>query len=488
MLELDATRIAHAVRRLVALPKETESIEFKRNYQDPNGIGEYISALANAAALLRTTRAHMIWGVEDETHAVVGTTFSPSVAKKGNEPLEAWLLRGLRPQVDFRFHEATVTGKAVVLLEIEPASGQPLAFKGTEYIRVGSSKRRLRDYPAKERALWRSLEHLIFEEEIALEGITAEKVVSKLDCVAYFDLMKLPVPPDHERQMERLRSENLIRNGNGGLYDITNLGAIALARDLRDFGRLGRKTLRIVQYQGQGRYHAGREHELHAGYAVGFDGMMAYLNGILPASETFHGGVRRTVRMFPEEAVRELVANALIHQDFSVRGAGPMVEIFDHRLEVTNPGVPLVETARFIDGTPKSRNESLASLMGRFGLCEERGTGIDKVIFAAESFHLPPPDFRVPPAATQVVLFAGRKPREMDRRERIRAVYHHASLRYVDGDFLTNTSLRERLGLGDNSRAWVSRIIRDSVKEGVIAPFDRNASPKYMKYVPFWAV
>ena len=73
MPEPDATRIAHVVRRLVGLPQETESTEFKRNYQDPNGIGEYISALANAAALLRRTRAHMIWGVEDETHAFVGT-------------------------------------------------------------------------------------------------------------------------------------------------------------------------------------------------------------------------------------------------------------------------------------------------------------------------------------------------------------------------------------------------------------------------------
>ena len=118
--------------------------------------------------------------------------------------------------------------------------------------------------------------------------------------------------------------------------------------------------------------------------------------------------------------------------------------------------------------------------MRRFGLCEERGTGIDRVIFAVESSHLPPPDFRAPPEATQVVLFSGKKPRKMDRGERIRAVYHHASLRYVDGDFLTNTSLRGRLGLADNNRAWVSRIIRDSVEEGVIAPFDRKASPKYM--------
>lgn len=98
--------------------------------------------------------------------------------------MEAWLLRELRPQVDFRFHEATVRGKAIVLLEIEPASNQPVAFRGTEYIRVGSSKRRLRDYPAKERALWRSFERLIFEKEIAAEGVTVEEVVSGLDCVA----------------------------------------------------------------------------------------------------------------------------------------------------------------------------------------------------------------------------------------------------------------------------------------------------------------
>ena len=100
-------------------------------------------------------------------------------------------------------------------------------------------------------------------------------------------------------------------------------------------------------------------------------------------------------------AVRELVANALIHQDFSITGAGPMVEIFEGRIEVTNPGEPLVATDRFLDSPPKSRNESLASLMRRFRICEERGSGIDKVVSQIELYQLPPPLFEVPPGSTR---------------------------------------------------------------------------------------
>ncbi|MDC4222968.1 MAG: hypothetical protein MPW15_01640 [Candidatus Manganitrophus sp.] len=94
-------------------------------------------------------------------------------------------------------------------------------------------------------------------------------------------------------------------------------------------------------------------------------------------------------------AVRELVANALIHQDFFVTGAGPTVEIFDDRIEITNPGEPLVEPQRFVDTPPRSRNEALASLMRRFRICEERGSGIDKVVFQIEFYQFPAPIFEV---------------------------------------------------------------------------------------------
>ena len=117
--------------------------------------------------------------------------------------------------------------------------------------------------------------------------------------------------------------------------------------------------------------------------------------------------------MYPILAVRELAANALIHQDFAITGTGPMIEIFDDRMEITNPGKPLVSTDRFLDTAPRSRNEALASFMRRAGICEERGSGIDKVVFETELHQLPAPFFEMAENATRAVLFAHKELREM---------------------------------------------------------------------------
>lgn len=164
-----------------------------------------------------------------------------------------------------------------------------------------------------------------------------------------------------------------------------------------------------------------------------------------------------------------------------------MVELFEGRVEITNPGEPLVETARFLDSPPSSRNEGLASLMRRLGICEERGSGIDKVVAQVEFYQLPAPLFEVAPGFTRVVLFAPRPLAEMDKADRVRACYLHACLKYVQRDYLTNTSLRERFGIEEQNRAIASRLIRDTLAAGFIAPHDPQASPRYMKYVPAWA-
>lgn len=191
--------------------------------------------------------------------------------------------------------------------------------------------------------------------------------------------------------------------------------------------------------------------------------------------------------MFPELAVRELVANALIHQDFFSTGTGPMVEIFDDRIEITNPGEPLVDTQRFVDTPPRSRNEALASLMRRIRICEERGSGIDKVGFQVELFQLPAPLFEVPQGFTRAVLFAHKPLSEMDKGERVRACYLHACLRYVTRRALTNASLRERFGVAQKNMATVSRYIREAVEAGMIKPVDGRAARRLRSYVPFWA-
>jgi len=467
---MNSSELANLVHELSRLPNETEWVEFKHNRAEPEKIGQNLSAFSNSVALLGKKCGYILWGVDNKTHQILGTTFRPQDSKVGNENLENWLLRLLEPRIDFRIWMDQVHGKPIVLFEVPPAPNCPVRFKGIEYIRIGSYTKKLQDFPEKERALWRVFERVPFEEGAAEEGISADDVLNLIDYPKYFLLMKQSLPDNRQSILERLACDNVIRPRENGRYDITNVGAILFARDLRAFRRLARKTLRVVIYKGSSRVETIREQTGGKGYAVGFEGAIRYINDQLPQNEQIGQALRREVRTYPEIAIRELVANALIHQDFSITGAGPMVEIFTDRMEITNPGTPLIDTLRFIDEPPRSRNEALAALMRRMDICEERGSGIDKVIFNVEVFQLPAPDFRVAQASTITVLYGPRKFAQMNPDERARACYQHACLQYVSGKKMSNASLRKRLGITDSNYPMASRIIKDTIAASLIKP------------------
>lgn len=475
------------IQELRKQPSETEWLEFKHNNADPQEIGEYLSALANSAALYGKSEAFLVWGIDDATRAIVGTTFAPSQAKIGGEELENWLLRLLEPKIEFRFFTVTVDGHPLVLLKIGRAFRHPVRFQGQEFIRVGSYKKKLKDFPEKERALWRIFDQTPFEALVAASNIASDEALRLLDYPAYFELLERPLPDTKQSILEALQADALIAPSAAGGWDITQLGAILFAKRLTDFPALKRKAVRVIVYRGVSRVETLREQEGTRGYASGFEGLISFINGLIPTNEVIQQALRRTVPMYPELAVRELVANALIHQDFFITGAGPMVEIFEDRLEISNPGIPLVDTERFLDSPPRSRNEDLAALMRRFGVCEERGSGVDKVVFQTEYFQLPAPIFEVVGDNTRAVLFAHRPLTKMDKADRVRACYLHACLRYVNRDFMTNTTLRERFGIEPHNSATASRLIKEALEADVIRPYDESAARKLMKYVPYWA-
>jgi ATP-dependent DNA helicase RecG len=197
--------------------------------------------------------------------------------------------------------------------------------------------------------------------------------------------------------------------------------------------------------------------------------------------------LRCKVKMFPEIALRELLANALIHQDFGETGASVMVELYDDRIEISNPGKPFIPADRFIDEY-RSRNERLADIMRRPGICEEKGSGVDKVIQAAEFSQLPAPDFRIGEHRTTAVLFAHRGFDDMDRSDRIRACYQHCCLRYVMNERMTNQSLRERFHLPERKSPHISQVIAATIEAGKIKPTDSaQISMRYRSYTPFLA-
>ncbi|MFY9346084.1 MAG: ATP-binding protein [Planctomycetota bacterium] len=482
-----AAYLASLLRELCALPRETEWVEFKLNDAEPQAVGEYISALANTAALVGKAFAYVVWGVRDTDHTLAGTTFDPRTARVGNEELENWLARLLDPRTDVRFFAVDLDAARIVLLEIPRAARQPVRFQGQEFVRVGSYKKKLKDFPEKERALWRVFDHVAFEDGVAAERVAEDDVLRLLDYPAYFDLLEQPLPTNRDAILAALVGDCLIQRCEAGGWNIMNVGAILLAKELEPFPRLRRKAVRVVQYAGMGRTETLREQIGSKGYASGFAGLLAFLDGLLPANEVIEQALRKRVPMFPELAVRELVANALIHQDFAVTGAGPMVEIFSDRIEITNPGEPLVDTQRFVDSPPRSRNETVASLMRRFQVCEERGSGIDKVLEQVELFQLPAPLFERPDGFTRTVLFAHKPLNDMTKADRVRACYLHACLRYVMRRPTTNTSLRERFGIDAANAATASRLLAEATESGRIVIADPGGGSRSRTYLPFWA-
>ena len=480
-------QLANLLRELCKFPKETEWVEFKHNNDDPQLIGEYISALANSAALLGKQAAYVVWGVADADHGFLGTAFKPSTARHKQQELENWLLQKITPKIHFQFLEFGVEDLPFVILAIAPARQVPVQFDGVEYIRVGSYTKKLKDHSAKERDLWRTFDRVPFERQMAATDQTSEQVLNVLDYPAYFDLVKLPLPDNRTGILNALEADSLIVKSDSGQWHIANLGAVLFARKLESFPHLTRKAVRVVLYSGNSRVKTIREIQGTKGYAAGFEGLIGFINNLLPENEVIGQALRKSVPMFPELAIRELVANALIHQDFALTGTGPMIEIFSDRMELTNPGIPLVDTQRFLDSPPRSRNEALASFLRRIGVCEERGSGIDKVVFETEFYQLPAPAFEVTPDHTRVLLFGHKDFKDMDKEDRIRACYLHCCLKYVNREPMNNTSLRARFAVDIKNSAMISRIIKQVVEVGIIRPYDADAGTKALRYVPFWA-
>lgn len=475
------------IQRLLRLPSENEWVEFKVDNDDPDAVGQYVSCLANSAALAGQETGYLVWGIHDGTHEIVGTQFNPSSAKKGNEDLAAWILRLLAPHVDFSFHSVEIDSLQVVVMRVAAASTLPVKFRNVEYIRIGSYKKPLSQHPDHQRRLWRVLEAYSFEDQKAIEDLNVEQVVQLIDYPAYFSLHKVPLPESRSSIIEALESARLIRHTVEGQWAITNGGALLYAKDLRNFPKLDRKAPRVIHYDGTSRIKAKKEQVGQRGYAAGFQGLVGFIADQLPNSEVIQDGLRMDELQFPRLAIRELVANALIHQDFTITGTGPMIEIFDDRLEITNPGIPLLDPLRFIDLAPRSRNEFIGTAMRQVGIAEERGSGWDKVAFEVEFHQLPPAKVEVNDDQTRVTLFAPKPLTKMDRPDRVSAVYQHACLRHVSNEHTNNASIRERFGIPERNKALASRILKEAITEELIVPYDPSAGPRSIRYVPYWA-
>ncbi len=274
--------------------------------------------------------------------------------------------------------------------------------------------------------------------------------------------------------------------GLEGGYDITNLGAILFAKDVAEFPTMANKSVRVIRYAGLDKSRSDDEIEERKGYAISFQSVIRYIMDRLPKEERYTDGVRRTVSAYSRTAVREITANALIHQDFTISGIGPVVEIYQDRIEVINPGDSLIERDRMIDER-RSRNEKLAKVMRELGFCEERGGGIDKSIIETEEMFLPAPLFLASKNTMRVVIFGPKKFNDLPKADKIWSCFCHCVVRWMRHDYMSNASLRQRFSLDQNDYQTVSNVIADARKENKIIPADPNQGNRNARYVPYWA-
>lgn len=469
---------------LVPLPHETNEIDWKVRLSDKRErLTEHLIAFANypnggyLAFGICNSDGH-VEPVDQEAVANIANT----LANLGRDAVE--------PPLSIDHAVVDYQRTPILLVRIPEQRNKPAHRRGKSieetWVRSGGTTRKASRQEVG--ALMLNSPAPRWEEQRASALLSLDAAAASLDLDAIAKLLQRPLPAESEMLAQWLVDEGILTPDGRGYY-ITNFGAVAAARRLDQFPSLERKRIRVVRYRGTNKVDTIDELAGQRGYAAGFEGLITYLKRVLPHSEVIQQSLRAEVSVYPEIALRELIANALIHQDFTVTGAGPMVDIFDDRIEFTNPGalLPGKRPDRLIGTTPESRNELLASAFRRYRICEERGTGFQKVVSAVELFGLPPILFTPMENAFRVTLYAPRKFSEMSQSERIEACYQHAVLQYLSSQPLTNTTLRERFKLHDKQRNQITNLIGDAVAAGRIKRKDTGSGNKFAEYLPYWA-
>lgn len=456
--------------RLIQQP-EGQTLEFKAAESNFNfdRLCKYCSALANEMG------GFLILGVSDRVpRRVLGTQafLNPTKTQKG-----------LFDTFRFRVEIETVihSDKRVLVFQVPSRDiGIPVLYDGRAWMRVGESLVSMS---------WDQLRKISDEvkpdwlEEYSKINLTSRHISDLLDMQGYFRLREYPSSGNQEGAVARLLSDRIIHRQNNS-YSIPRLSALALAKDLGDFPELGHKIPRVIVYDGNSKIKTRIDRDFRNGYAAGFQTLIQFIMSQLPQNEVIEDSLRRESKLVPDIVIREFVANALVHQDFSISGRSIRVEIYNNRVEISNPGTPLIPFDRFID-EEESRNENLTSLMRRLGICEEKGSGVDQAIFQIEFSQLPAPQFRPILNGTSVVIYGPKQFEDMSRKDRIRACYQHCALMWVMNKDMNNESLRKRFGLPEAGRAKISQLIAQTVEEGLVKRV--GTSRRLARYLPHWA-
>ena len=356
-------RVISIINELRAYNTEREWFEFKVNWFNENQLGEYISALANSAVIAGKKYGYFVWGVHDKTHEIKGTSFDCNQDVK-NEPLKHFLARQLSPDTNFTFDEVEMEGKKVVLLTIPAAKSVPTAFANERYIRIGSSKENLRKYPEKEAYLFELLRHgfpTIENTPSDYQNLSFEKLL------IYYGAKGLKLNPDTFKKNLSLYTED-------GKYNI-------LAQLLSDNSHI---PVRVAIFSGKTKadnMYSVREFGNQC-ILYSLDEVLRYgdVLNIIQADESDRVVERKDVPLFENDAFREAVINAFVHNKW-VTGNEPMITVFSDRIEILSRGslAPEQTMEGFFAGESIPVNKKLSEIFLQLHISEKTGRGVPRI-------------------------------------------------------------------------------------------------------------
>jgi len=474
---LDATRTGAA--------HELNELDWKLTLSpDKRRLTEHLSAFANYPG-----GGYLVFGVDNDgvPRGVATADIDPTMATLTNLARSA-----LEPALTLMHAVVEYQDVPILFVHIPESAMKPVVLRGKQldqtFVRVGGTTRSASRQEVG--SLMLNSRTPRWEDLNASTLLDDDGLIGALSPLPILELLGKPIPGSKEDMLSFMRTQEFIARDPRSGGHVTNLGAITAARELAAFADLSRKSVRVIVYQGRNKVTAKHERLGHRGYAVGFDGLLSYVSSHLPQGEVIDRAFRRTMPIFPSIALREVIANALIHQDFSMTGTGPLIEIYDDRIEISNPGalLPTKSLHRLIGTQPESRNEKLARAFRMYRICEERGSGILKAAQSMEMHGLPAMKFQSDQGTFKVTMYGPRTYAEMSVNERLEACYQHAVVKHFSSEPMTNKSLRERLRMPESRRSMVSALIQLAMDHGLIKPADPdNRSRKFMQYQPFWA-
>ncbi|WP_298329752.1 RNA-binding domain-containing protein [Asticcacaulis sp.] len=378
---------------------EGETFEFKSNLSDPKKIGEYIAGLGNSAALERHERAWLIWGVDDESHAVTGTTFNPFKEKfEGNQALIMGLNQSITPKPDFQFHEVVHPDGRLVVLEIHAPRALPLAYRGTRYIRVESHVT----------ALTGDKEARLFEVLNGKDDWSGHVV----DGATLADLDRRAIDFARTKFKEYLgRNQNPEADEVDKWDDVTLLNKARVTKQ----GRITRTAILLLGKDEAQHFLSPADTKiswiLKNEQSVYVSGQHYGLPFLLSSEALFQKVRNLTLEYMPDGTlfptpvsqydnwvIREALHNAIAHQDYRLGGKINVVE-FPDRLVISNLGSfmpPSVEWMLEHQSPPEHyRNQWLIDAMIRLRMIDQMGSGIRRMFEIQRERFFPLPDFLI---------------------------------------------------------------------------------------------